>query len=232
MDFKDIVFGRSNGIDSRQTTTVHYDVHRQAEVGSTPVATSSRECRLAFGDAVHQLRSSLDHIVYALIQPLTTDPKALRKIDFPIYVDEDRFRASQSVGYLRRLLSPAQFTEIEQSQPYKRQTAKPDDDWLWVLGELDNIDKHRSILVVDPRLLTKRLLVDGTLSVAKHRLQAGAPVEVPPIPSDVVLEERAFVAVLAETGLRCDNTTVIKVWREMIASVKNVISAFESKGLI
>jgi len=83
--------------------------------------------------------------------------------------------------------------------------------------------------------MTKRLLADGTFSVAKHQLQADAQIleEPPPhIPSDVVLEERAFVVVLAETGLRCDNTTVIKVWREMVASVKNVISAFESKGLI
>jgi len=40
------------------------------------------------------------------------------------------------------------------------------------------------------------------------------------------------VVVLAETGLRCDNTTVIKVWKEMVASVKGVISSFESKGLI
>ena len=40
---------------------------------------------------VHQLRASLDHIVSALAQPHTTEPKVLRKIDFPIYVDEALF---------------------------------------------------------------------------------------------------------------------------------------------
>jgi len=233
-DFKDIVFGRSTGVDTRQTTVVHYGLQWQPDARPTEVVTPSRECRLAFGDAVHQLRSTLDHIVYALIQPLTTDPKVLRKVDFPIYVKEKLFRESKGVGHLRGLLTPAQFTELEETQPYRRNPSKPEDDWLWVLSELDNIDKHRTVLVVDPRLMTKRLLADGTLSVVKHRLKAGAQVfEVPlPTPSEVNLEERVFVVVLAETGLRCDNTTVINVWREMIASVKGVISNFESKALI
>ena len=233
-DFKDIAFGRGSGTDTRRTTVVHYDLQRQPDARPAQIATPSRECRLAFGDAVHQLRSSLDHIVYALIHPLTTDQKVLRKVDFPIYINENLFEASKGVGHLQRLLTPAQFTEIEQAQPYKRNPAAPEDDWLWVLSELDNIDKHRTILVVDPSLMTKRLLADGTFSVVKHRLEAGAQIfdVPPPTPSEVKVEERTFVVVLAETGLRCDNTTVVKVWREMIASVKGVISNFESKGLI
>jgi len=35
---------------------------------------------------------------------------------------------------------------------------------------LDNIDKHRTILVVDPRLMIKKRQADGTVSVVKRRL--------------------------------------------------------------
>ncbi|HJV94963.1 MAG TPA: hypothetical protein VJ608_02955, partial [Albitalea sp.] len=205
-------------------------IRGQPDAEAVRSATPSRECRLAFGDAVHQLRSSLDHIVYALIQPLTTDQRVLRQVDFPIYISEDQLRASRGAGHLQRLLSVAQFGEIEAAQPYKRNSTKPVDDWLWVLHELDNIDKHRTILMVDPRLMTKRLLPDGSVSVVKHHLKAGGHVFGVPFStqSEVMLEERSFVFVLAETGLRCDNITVIKAWREMVDTVKATIARFES----
>jgi len=96
-DFKDIVFGRSDGIDRRPTTLVHYDP-RRPHVGPTQVALN-RECRLAFGDAVHQLRSSLDHLVFTLVEGLTTDPKVLRKIDFPISRHSSGFqRPPKAIG--------------------------------------------------------------------------------------------------------------------------------------
>src|SRR5689334_5464745 len=78
-DFKDIVFGRNTGIDTRSTTVPHYDVARDVERAPANFLAPSRECRLAFGDAVHQLRSSLDHIVYAMVRPLTNERKILRK---------------------------------------------------------------------------------------------------------------------------------------------------------
>src|SRR5688572_33005885 len=65
-DFKDILFGRSSCVDTRNTTILHFDLQRQPRTGPSPMFSPPRECRLAFGDAVHQLRSSLDHLVCAL----------------------------------------------------------------------------------------------------------------------------------------------------------------------
>jgi hypothetical protein len=231
-DFKDILFGRSTGVGTRKTTVLHYDVQRQSNPGPARFLAPPRECRLAFGDAVHQLRSSLDHIVYALAQPLTTDPKVLRKIDFPIYIDENLFNGSKGVGHLRRLFSADQFAAIVRAQPYKRNPVAPHTEWLWVLSELDNIDKHRTILVVDPRLMTKFRTADGKTTVIKHPLIAGTEsfsvaLTVPHSPPEVEVQETAFVVVLAETGLACDNITAIQAWRDMVAAVKNVIATFE-----
>jgi hypothetical protein len=178
------------------------------------------------------LRASLDHVVYTLVDGLTADPKVLRKIDFPIYASAELFERSRGIRHLERLLPAEQFAAILDAQPYKRTPAAPETDWLWVLSELDNIDKHRTILVVDPRLMTKFLNEDGTMRVVKEKFVRGAhgmpvPPPAPPAPSDTKVEERAIVVVLAETGLRCDNTTAIRVWRDMVAEVKAVIGRFE-----
>jgi hypothetical protein len=112
--------------------------------------------------------------------------------------------------------------------PPKRNPTAPETEWLWVLSELDNIDKHRTILVVDPRLMTKRRTPDGKVSVVKQPLAPDTQAFAVPLPAptslgEVDMAERAVVVVLAETGLRCDNITAIKVWRELVGSVKAVI---------
>jgi hypothetical protein len=174
----------------------------------------------------------LDHIVYALVDGRTADRRILRKIDFPIYGREDLFGQSKGVGHLRALLPTDQFREILVSQPFKRCCEAPESDWLWVLHELDNIDKHRPILVVDPRLMIKRRHADGTVSVVKQPLVAGAEgllpaVTLPADPPELSGQERSIVVVLAETGLRCDNITVRQVWRDMVSEVKAIIDRFE-----
>jgi len=118
------------------------------------------------------------------------------------------------------------------AQPYKRNPVAANTDWLWVLSELDNIDKHRTVLVVDPRLMTKYRTSDGKTTVIKQPFIAGTEsfavaLTVPHSPPDVEVQETSLVVVLAETGLRCDNITVIKVWRELVNSVKTVIGTFE-----
>jgi hypothetical protein len=171
----------------------------------------------------------LDHVVYTLVDGLTTDPRVLRKIDFPIYAREDWFIRSPSFRSLHELLPSDQFAEILSSQPYKRHPAAPETDWLWVLHELDNIDKHRTFLVVDPRLMIKTRQADGTVSVVERHLSEDLPtaLTVSPAQGATSLEERAIVVVLSETGLRCDNITARQVWRDVVSEVKGIISRFE-----
>jgi hypothetical protein len=229
-DFKDIILGRSSGIDTRKTTIVHYEFERPTRPAPANFLAPPAECRLAFGDAVHQLRSSLDHITYAMVKPLTTSRDVLRKVAFPIFVKEEPFeKQSQSVRYLRDLLRPDQFAVILRTQPYKRNPTAPETDPLWILSELDNIDKHRSILVVDPRLMTIRKTTDGEVRVHKQKLVPGATGFAFPLPApdEVDVQDPAFTVVLSETGLSWDNRIIFNVWRGLVASVKETIASFE-----
>jgi hypothetical protein len=236
-DFKDILLGRSTGVDTRKTTVVHYNLERQPSPNQPQFVAPPRECRLAFGDAIHQLRSALDHITYAMVKPITQDPDVLRKVDFPIFVKVERFDESRSVKLLKKHLRPEHFTAILETQPFKRTPFTPQTEPLWILSELDNIDKHRTVLVVDPRLMTKRKMVDGTTQVIKQPPVQGAqgysfPLSVPQSLDKVEMQETSLTVVLSETGLAWDNRIVFGVWRELVASVKAVIDDFESKGVV
>ena len=225
-DFKDIILGRSSGTDTRKTTVIHYQFQGQPSPAPANFLAPSRECRLAFGDAIHQLRSALDHIVYVMVQPLTTDPKILRKVDFPIYVDDALFKGTKSFKHLGTLLRLDQFAAIVRTQLYERNVTAPQTDPLWILSELDNINKHRTILVVDPRLMTVRKGADGQVRVVKQPLVPGAIGFRPqlPAPDEVDVQDPAFTVVLSETGLAYDNRIVFGVWRELIDNVKAVIT--------
>lgn len=97
------------------------------------------------GDVLHNLRSSLDHLAYALAAAHTGLPlsEALEKgTGFPIFDNaadfHDKRKGQRSI---RGIASDAQAT-IERLQPYQR---GPDFglDPLWLLHQLSNIDKHR-----------------------------------------------------------------------------------------
>jgi len=49
-DFKDIVFGRSDGIDRRPTTVTHYDVPRQTHLGASQFALNRESPRSRTSD--------------------------------------------------------------------------------------------------------------------------------------------------------------------------------------
>ncbi len=114
---------------------------------------------LLIGDAVHNLRSALDHIAYRLAydgyqaqNPGGTIPAGQqRRILFPVVAvsNDDRlsvedFYAQGIKGQLRYVASgPA--ARIEALQPYKRSPANPCADPLWIVNDLDIIDKHRKL---------------------------------------------------------------------------------------
>lgn len=117
------------------------------------------------GDILHNLRGTLDHLVYALAEehsgiPLSND--IAKKSEFPIYGDPDGLGVAEmerrmADGFRRKIgaIHPDAQAIIKSLQPYHR----GEDyvfDTLWALNELSNIDKHRLLLA------TKLKLVNGT----------------------------------------------------------------------
>ena len=110
------------------------------------------EWSLLLGEALHSMRSSLDHLVYGLAileqgRALTEDEA--RKTEFPIFGPEaltDGLR-TRKVGLLPE---PVQLA-IVQYQPHNASDYRMTK--LWTLHALDNRNKHRSI---DPQLVSYR----------------------------------------------------------------------------
>lgn len=102
------------------------------------------------GDYVHNLRSALDYIVWAMTDPAIRASKKANKVEFPIFPDKASFDrwAPPKIGGI----PPKAQAAIECLQPFNgpdcrsaygivHHTERP----LWHLLELDNWDKHRAL---------------------------------------------------------------------------------------
>jgi hypothetical protein len=106
------------------------------------------EFALAVGDAAHNLRAVLDHIVFALAEkPLTSEEE--RKLQFPLMSDPEDF-ASNGVKQLKGVPQRA-VDLIETYQPY-RAGQRPENILLAQLQTVDNWDKHRALAITYSRV--------------------------------------------------------------------------------
>lgn len=103
---------------------------------------------LIAGDAIHNLRSSLDHLVVALAQEgsrasgVTMTLKEERRLQFPIvssFVEWERQMSGNRLLYV----DEAARVIIESNQPFRVKPANPKLAHLLTLSELDDADKHR-----------------------------------------------------------------------------------------
>lgn len=95
------------------------------------------ELPLIVGDVIHNVRSALDHLVYAL-----SSPKAQRsdRTQFPIFTDAAKFK-TRGIPMIESIKGPER-TLIENVQPFAA-TPVPENDPLAILNSLSNLDKHR-----------------------------------------------------------------------------------------
>lgn len=135
---------------------------------------------LILGDALHNLRCALDHMVYALAIAQTgkAPPEDDEKLAFPICSEPKFF---QNQRWRIASLNECTQTAIEKAQPYNR--AKPGRvvTPLWFLAQLDDIDKHRLSHLSPAAALPDDLFIGarrGTYKVEwNHRaLVDGAPI--------------------------------------------------------
>lgn len=102
-----------------------------------------REWGLILGDVVHNLRSSLDHMVWDLVLLNGCIPDG--SVEFPIYWDRSKYDLKNEAARKLRGVHADAAQLIEEAQPYHGMNPKRHP--LWLLRELDVIDKHRSILL-------------------------------------------------------------------------------------
>lgn len=110
------------------------------------------EIGLTVGDAIHNLRSSLDHLAFALANKgaasvgMAMTSKQETSIQFPIVRALDEFKDQVARNRLRYVDGEA-IRAICLVQPFKR-GSQFNIDYLWKIAELDNADKHRKLTTV------------------------------------------------------------------------------------
>ena len=139
--------------DQGTTTRTAYRVHITDPL---PVEWSAH-----IGDAAHNLRSGLDHLAFALNSKGYADPNQgailppadAKRSEFPIFGDEDTAgNPGKGPTLFRKALRKVAHVPngaravIEEIQPYQRGKDFRADP-LWLIYELDRIDKHRELVL-------------------------------------------------------------------------------------
>lgn len=100
---------------------------------------------LVVGDCVHNARSALDHLVFQLAILNGAPSSAASKTSFPACLCANEFRKAVE-RRIAPFISNTALAEIEKWQPYAPGNTGRH-DVLYVLAQLDNIDKHRLLIV-------------------------------------------------------------------------------------
>jgi hypothetical protein len=125
---------------------------------------------LVAGDAFHNLRSSLDHLVYAIgmNEADPANPPDPRKLAFPLTDTPDDFK---SKFWRIAMLSPNLQTEIGAFQPYNRPHQQVP-SLLGVLRDFDDLDKHRVLQMAMAQV------TQATLRSLGYAIKPGEKIEV------------------------------------------------------
>jgi len=127
---------------------------QDSEVGdrkSAVILPPPEDFGLIIGDIVHNLRSALDHIIWSLShlpKSAALTPKEERAIGFPIVDSAPAYTATMQrhPGPLPPNLPSGVAAEVALLQPHHGWN-NPTRFLLWVIQELDRIDKHRLVVV-------------------------------------------------------------------------------------
>ena len=107
-----------------------------------PVAPIPADVPLITGDAVHNLRSALDHVAYRLVCVGTNSPGPFDSVYFPTGKDAKKFKAR--IQAIDKWLRPEAIKELTNVEAY----GGGQGEILWHIHYLDIIDKHRLLLTV------------------------------------------------------------------------------------
>jgi hypothetical protein len=145
--FREAARGQIQGID----LTVDLDPHATEHVETVWWTIQHPWFAPVFGDAVHNYRSTLDHLVAGLTRSHGHKPGS--RASFPIFdkppasVSDPCFRPIELLHSILRPLNWAERAVMLRVQPYRSSDA--DSHPLMRLQRLDNADKHHSLLAAN-----------------------------------------------------------------------------------
>jgi hypothetical protein len=195
---------------------------------------------LVVGDAVHNARSAIDHLVFQLALLNKAPKEAASKTSFPICLTPGEFK-NATKGKLAPFITTTSLTEIEKLQPYK--TGDKEKDILWVLSQLDIIDKHRLLIIAETQARPtafrisapdgQELFTHDTPNSPWKPSKVGAEVirfsfsGSVPSPTKMKVEVHTAKTVqIQQTGLICDGMILLEVLRDCINYAGMILNHF------
>jgi hypothetical protein len=123
-----------------------------------PTSPPLIEWGLITGECVHNLRSALDNLAYALARLHRDPPGRPKDVAFPIYREKKKFddKGKKNVAQIPKQAAAV----LERIQPFQRdgslQEGRAENDPLLMLQSLNNTDKHRvpSVVLLAPASLS------------------------------------------------------------------------------
>lgn len=227
---------------SGDTFRVDDERHGKLLIGRASVQEPALKWRLLVGDVAHNLRSSLDHLVYQLALLKNPAFKHERRTAFPIFTEKEEFR-SKGMRRIGPHLPLSATKIIVKHQPYKR--PNPTRDSLWILSELDNIDKHRTIVALGKYFNLPDIILKSKSTGQSRRHVSSRRNEFRPLrdgdemfvvsyasstdgPPEVDLDGLASLVSFEGTNI-CDGKNVIPLLRQLIATVTSIVDECDAK---
>ena len=200
---------------------------------------------LITGDAVHNLRSALDHLAYELVKIEISKPRKksqehlLEDVQFPIAADINRINHAIKTNQIDKAGKLVEIS-LRALRPYRG-----GNHGLCALHDLDRIDKHRLIIPVIEVTATPYVstYIDpgsdgGTVTIlipADEPIEFDTPIEfdraTSRIPSNSFAVRGSFPRISIDVGLPIEPFKGVRVvdWlSEMANYLDGVIAAFES----
>jgi hypothetical protein len=171
---------------------------------------------LLLGECIHNLRSSLDSLAFALARLHRDPPERPSKIAFPIFETRTEFerRGRPNVDQLPEKAAAL----IELIQPFQRDGSPgkgtPDLDALIHLQRLNNTDKHRipSVVLVAPTNISHSVQVEfGSEEDAAANVPPDTTVWAGPLSPGVVLLDYRTNRPIASVKGRFDGHAVVAI---------------------
>ena len=130
---------------------VHNRTKKYAQWGVASVKDVSPRFSVLAGEIIHHLRSSLDLLVFQLVRRNTgADPINAAVSEFPVLTKNPGAKGTKTYekvfGTKVKGVSSTAETQLESMQPYHLQ--EPTESLLYVVHDLNRIDKHRLLLAM------------------------------------------------------------------------------------
>jgi hypothetical protein len=162
---------------------------------------------LAIGEYIHNIRSALDNLAFALARLKKDPPDNPNMISFPIYQDKAQFEINSKKSLSQ--MSDDAAEQISLLQPFQRTGTSdwglPENDPLLLIQWLNNSDKHRipSIVLLAPIEIAHSVTVefqkeeDAFANVPPDTTIWGGPM----FPGAVLLEHRTKHPIASVKGI-------------------------------